>query len=211
MNGNESAALSGSASAPTTTSADLATHSSRELALLDKIEGRAKSGVVIGVILFAVGVLTFAVSSSGTARLLGGLAIFCGFGLVWSLVRYRRLLVGARESLKESPLDLLFERRFQLSRVQAFRARLWTLDSEERPLAWFGSMQWSAPMFMTADRVPAQVYGAPTHGAAVVVSCSEGLLLGRINLSRFDDDSRPAGAPPRGLGWLFKPRHVRLP
>jgi hypothetical protein len=64
-------------------------------------------------------------------------------------------------------------------------------------------------MFMTTDRVPVRVYGAPRNRAAVVVSCPEGVIVGRINLSHLDDDLTDA-RPPRGVGWLFKSRTLPL-
>jgi len=182
---------------------------SREATSLDRLEERSRWGIAIGVVLLTVGALVLATLSSSTARLLGGLAVLCGPGVVWGFALYLRLLGQARESLKASPLDLLLERKLQLSKTtSAFPATLWAVDSQERPLAWFSSTQWSVPLVMTADRVPARVYGAPTHRAVVVVSCSEGVLAGRISFSRFGSDQSPS-SPAHGLGWLFK--SLRMP
>lgn len=178
---------------------------SKEAAWLDGIERRANWGLTFGLVLAAVGALLLATTSASAA---GGVASFLGLGLLLSFAYWRRLLPHARESLREPPLDLLLERRLQLSRTEGTPARLWALDSREHPLAWFGSMQWSKPHFLTANMVPARVYGAPASRSVVVVSCSRGLLLGRIGLSRFDENPHPVG-PPRGLRWLFTP--LRLP
>ncbi|MFI4993270.1 MAG: hypothetical protein ACHQCH_06600 [Solirubrobacterales bacterium] len=121
---------------------------------------------------------------------------------------FLRLLPDARQALNTQPVDMMFERRYQLSRVEAWRARLWTTDVQDRPLAWFGSVQWATPLLMTAHKVGAKVYGTPKLGSAVVVSCSQGLLVGRIILSHVDDNPIDA-VPPRGLSWLFRP--IRLP
>jgi cobalamin biosynthesis protein CobD/CbiB len=180
---------------------------SEEGAWLDRVERRANWGLAISAALLVVGAILVATSSSAAAAFL---AIFFGLGFIWTFARWRRLIPHARESLRQAPLDLLLERRFRLSRIESSRSRLWALDGQERPLAWFGpSMQWSQPLFMTAEMLPARVYGAPTSGSVVVVSCSRGLLVGRIGLSRFDENAHPV-APPRGLGWLFKPRSLRL-
>lgn len=182
---------------------------SREAACLERLAERSKWGIAIGLVLLAVGTGVLATISSGTARLFGGVGAFCGLGFVWGFVLYLRLLGQAREVLKVSPLDLLLERKFQLSKTaSAFPATLWAIESQERPLARLSSTQWSVPLIMTADRVPVRVYGAPTHRAVVVVSCPEGVLAGRISSSRFGSDQSPSSPAP-GLGWLFKP--LRLP
>jgi hypothetical protein len=178
-----------------------------EDASLDRIERRANWGLAIGTALFVVGALIVGTSSSAGTALL---AIFFGLGFMLTFARWRRLLPHARESLREAPIDLLIERTFRLSRVEGSRARLWALDGQERPIAWFGpSMQWSEPFFMTAEMLPARVYGTLTRRSVVVVSCSKGLLVGRIGLSRADEDAHPI-APPRVLVWLFKPLRFRL-
>jgi hypothetical protein len=182
---------------------------SREAAALARLEERTRWGIAIGLVLLAVGTGVLATLSSGTARLFGGVGAFCGFGFVWGFVLYLRLLGQARESLKVPPLDLLLDRKFQLSKTgSAFPATLWTIDSQQRPLACFSSTQWSVPLVMTAGRVHARVYGAPLRGAVVVVSTADGVLAGRITFSRYGRDGLP-GRPARGLGWLFKP--LRLP
>jgi hypothetical protein len=181
----------------------------REAAALEGMERRAKWCIPGGVALLAVGALLLGNSSTGAVRLVGGLAAFCGPGFIWSFACWRRLFAQARESLKEPPRDFLLERRYQLSRTEAWKTRLWSTHSQQRPVAWFGMMQWSAPMFMTADTAPARVYGAPRNRAVVVVSCAEGVIVGRISLSHFDDD-RTDARPPRGVGWLFKPRTLPL-
>ena len=98
---------------------------------------------------------------------------------------------------------MLLDRRFQFRRADAWRARLWATDEQEHALAQFGTTQWSTPMFMIANNTRAKVYGAPTRRSVVIVSCPQGVLVGRIGLSRVGDDQR--SIPPRGLGWLFKP------
>jgi hypothetical protein len=171
---------------------------SNEASQLDRIERQAAFGLAFALGLVLVGASAIATSPSATAERIGGAAIFCGIFLAWSFGRWRGILPQAREVLKEAPRDLLLERRFQLSRYEGSRARLWALDSQERPLAWFGWKQWSKPTWMIADREPARVYGAPRSRAVVVVSCSRGLLVGQINLSRFDTDLDPE-LPPRGM------------
>lgn len=174
-------------------------------ASLDRIERRANWGFTLGTALLVVGALIVGTSSSAAAAFL---AIFFGLGFMWTYARWRRLLPSARESLRQAPLDLLLERKFRLSRIVGSRARLWALDGQERPLAWFGpSMQWSEPLFMTAEMLPARVYGTPTCRSVVVVSCSRGLLVGRIGLSCFDENAHPVA--PRALAWLFKPLSFR--
>ena len=144
---------------------------SPEAAALEAMERRAKWCIPGGIVLFAGGALLLATSSTSAVRLIGGLAAFCGPGFIWSFACWRRLFAQARESLKESPRDFLLERKYRLSKTEAWKTRLWSTDFQERPVAWFGTVQWSAPMFMTADRAPVRVYGAPRNRAAVVVSC----------------------------------------
>jgi hypothetical protein len=175
---------------------------SRERAFLDRWSFAGS------VVLAVFGVLAVTSLSSEIPGLAGGLAVFFGVFLAWGYVLYLRLLPQAREALDTQPVDMLFERRYRLSKWEPWRARLWVTDGQERPLAWFGSVQWATPLFMTTQKVAAKVYGAPKSGSAVVVSCSQGVLVGRINLSHVDD-SQGASVPPRGLGWLFRP--IRLP
>jgi hypothetical protein len=73
---------------------------SPEAVALETMERRAKWCIPGGIVLFAVGTLVLATSSTGTVRLIGGLAAFCGPGFVWSFACWRRLFAQARESLK---------------------------------------------------------------------------------------------------------------
>lgn len=181
---------------------------SREAALLDRVESHAAWGFAISVASAATGALLLAISSSIAAERLGFIAVFSGPLAAWSFSRYRALVREARACLLEPPRDFLFERRYRLSRGQSWRAKLWTPDSPDLPIANLSWVQWSTRMYMTTERVPAKVYGAPTRHAVVVVSCPNGVVVGRVGSSTFGSDA-VAADPPRGLGWLFKPR--RLP
>jgi hypothetical protein len=183
--------------------------SSREAAFLDHVEARAGSGFAISVACAVTGALLLAISSSTTAERLGALAIACGLLLAWSFSRYRALCLEARACLAEPSRQFLFERRYVLSKSKAWQARLWATDSPEHAFAELGWLQWSKRLYMTADKVPATVYGAPSSRAAVVVSCPEGVVVGRIGWSTFGRDSLRLD-PPRGLAWLFKPRRLPL-
>jgi hypothetical protein len=181
---------------------------SRERAFVDRMERVTRWSFAGSVALAGCGVVALTSFSSEIPGLAGGLAVFFGVFIAWGYALFLRLLPDAREALNTQPVDMMFERRYQLSRVEAWRARLWATDAQDRPLAWFGSVQWATPLLMTAHKVGAKVYGTPKLGSAVVVSCSQGLLVGRITVSHVDEDL-VAGVPPRGLGWLFRP--IRLP
>jgi uncharacterized membrane protein len=108
-------------------------------ASLDRIERRANWGFALGTALLMLGAPIVGTSSSAAAAFL---AIFFGLGFMWTFARWRRILPSARESLRQVPLNLLLERKFRLSRIEGSHARLWALDGQERPVAWFGpSMQ----------------------------------------------------------------------
>jgi hypothetical protein len=106
--------------------------SSPEAAALEAMERRAKWCIPGGVVLFAGGALLLATSSTSAVRLIGGLAAFCGPGFIWSFACWRRLFAQARESLKESPRDFLLERKYRLSKTEAWKTRLRSTDLPER-------------------------------------------------------------------------------
>ena len=150
------------------------------------------------------GLSTFGEVAGGAGLFLGACA-FLG-GLIWW-----RMLPAARRSLSATPVDVRLEvmvrRGYAL--MPSMAAQLWPSDSvSSAVLAQLGS-QWSWPRYRAVDKLPAQVYGAPTKGAVVVVSCPETVLVGRIRWSRFGDD-RPLRPMPPVLAWLMKERRLPL-
>src|SRR5689334_2670092 len=78
---------------------------SREEALLDRVESRARWGFVISVASALIGALLLATSSSVAAERLGFIAVFCGPLTALSFSRYRALFPDARECLREPPRE----------------------------------------------------------------------------------------------------------
>jgi hypothetical protein len=161
---------------------------SREGAFLDEMREQASrwalSGAVatlIGAVLLAGHVLGHLGVIFGFVGVLGG-PFFVGVGLAWL-----RLLPQARAALTEAPSQARLEVHmlkggYGFNRATA--ATLWPVSSDERWLAKFSeTMHWQTPRFLSVNRVSAQVYGAPQRGAAVVVSCPEGVVVGRIRRS----------------------------
>jgi hypothetical protein len=167
---------------------------SRELALLDEMHERATHLALGGPAAAAIGAVLLAGDLGGHLGLvfgwvgvLGG-PLFFFFGLAWF-----RLLPAAREALTETPIDVRLEVKL-LRGGYGFKrftmARLWPAVPSDQWLANFSeTMHWQAPRLLTVNRVPARVYGAPTRGTAVVVSCSQGVVIGRIRRSRFERGS----------------------
>jgi hypothetical protein len=146
-------------------------------------------------------------------EVVGWIAVIVGAGFELSGLPGLRALSKARESLKTSPIDARLKTELGRSYggLPYKKAQLWPDDSgSSRVLAQFVGGQWSMPRYMTVDKVSAQVYGAPTRGEMVVVSCSEGMLFGRIGWSRYGREERPPGpfrsVVLRFLEWLFKQR-----
>jgi hypothetical protein len=192
-----------------TQTASSAVPPAREAACLDRLEERARWWIAVGAIALVVGIFVWMSSCSGTPRLLGGLATFCGAGFVISGPGNLRLLKLARQSLRFPPRDFLFERKFQLTRGgNSWPASLRSRESQQL-IASFGWNQWSVPFSMVGEQMSARVYGDPTRRSIVVVSCADGVLAGRISLSRFSDGAstkRPASPVTR---WLLTP--LRMP
>jgi hypothetical protein len=188
---------------------------SREIAFLDDMKEWALRWILRGATAAAIGAILLA------AHLLGHLGVVFGFvgvlggpffvvvGLLWL-----RLLPAARKALEEVPLEARIEvgilkGGYGFSR--STMARLWSPGPDSYWLAKFSeTMHWQTPRLLTVNRVPAQVYGAPTRGAAVVVTCSEGVVVGRIRGSRFGKPP-PAPKPMSPLrASLQKPRSLRI-
>jgi hypothetical protein len=185
-----------------------------QAAFLNDSEVYAKRRIGMGVIISVIGALLLAGHWLGQVGvLLGGVGVLTGPGFVWGYLRWLKVLPKAQESLKSEPLDVRLEIRIHPSYPHHYTtAWLWPADADKdgRPLARFSSARLSSPRNMAVDKVPAQVYGAPIRGAAVVVACTQGVLAGRIRWSRFGDD-RPARPIPAVVRWLFKERTLRLP
>jgi hypothetical protein len=141
------------------------------------------AAAVIGAILLAGHLLGHLGIVFGFVGVLGG-PFFVFVGLSWF-----RLLPAAREALREVPLETRLEVQilkggYGFSR--STKAQLWPIGSDDHWLAKFSeTMHWQTPRLLTVNRVPARVYGAPTRGTTVVVSCQEGVVAGRIRRSQF--------------------------
>jgi hypothetical protein len=85
--------------------------------------------------------------------------------------------------------------------------RLWGGGDDSLPIAGFSLSRppWSRPLRLWVTRTPATVYGSPIHGAVVVVTFAEGMLVGRIGQTEFREVSSmgPVGR------FLFKERRLR--
>jgi hypothetical protein len=97
-------------------------------------------------------------------------------------------LPAAREALKSPPLDV----RLEVTPLRAgYGARytsvqIWPANSEDHMLAKLKEMMhWQTPKYWSVTRTPAKLYGMPTRGTMVVVSCREGVVIGRIGRSHF--------------------------
>jgi len=163
---------------------------SREIAFLDEMHeqatrwaGGGAAATVVGAILLAGNLLGHLGVVFGFVGVLGG-PFFVAVGLAWF-----RLLPAAREALTMAPIEARLE--VQIAKggygfSRSTMAKLWPAGSNDRWLAKFSeTMHWQTPRLFSADRVPAHVYGAPARGAAVVASCSQGVVVGRIRRSHF--------------------------
>lgn len=160
----------------------------RERAVLDEMHDEAMrliwgglAAAVVGAILLGAHAFAHAGLVLGFVGVLGG-PLFVGLGLAWL-----RLLPAAQIALNEAPRDIRLEVKilkggYGFSRFTM--ARLWSADVDGRELAKFSeTVHWQKPRLFSVDRVPARVFGLPVRGAAVVVSCEEGIVVGRIRRS----------------------------
>jgi hypothetical protein len=153
----------------------------REAAALERMSEGARWFLSIGAIVSVSGALVHASLSHGAVRVAGLLAIACGLVSMLGGVRWLRLLDRARQALDGPVRDVLLVRHVELlSRTEPWNSELLAWDAHEQPLAKLGTWQWARPLFMAADRVPARVYGQLTRRSAVVVSCSDGVVAGRV-------------------------------
>lgn len=70
------------------------------------------------------------------------------------------------------------------------------------PLPAFGWNQWAIPFSMTAARTPALVYGDLRRRSIVVVSCADGVLVGRMNADGLTPRCLPGRECPPDLDLL---------
>lgn len=160
----------------------------REGLVLDEMHDEAlrlimggSAAVVIGGLLLAAHAFGHAGVVLGFVGVLGG-PLFAGIGIA-----FLRLLPAARAALEQPPRDVRLEMKV-LKGGYGFRrftmARLWSADADGRELAKFSeSVHWQKPKVFSVDRAPARIFGSPVRGAAVVVSCHEGVVVGRIRRS----------------------------
>jgi hypothetical protein len=238
----------------------------RELAMLNKIEGRARLRVKMGAVAIGAGLLLLAgLSSSPVGVALGGIAITGGpivllwderggelakqgigiylalmsFWLVYPVIhgsgvkglgvilgwaglviglglasrglRASNLLKLARTSLVGEAFDVCLEIRVRRAYggQPTTSALLWG-DDPGTPLAWF-DWQMSQPQLVAVDKTRAKVYGAPTRGSVVVVSCPQAVVAGRVKRSHFGESPSPPQSVSPLTAWLWKPRSLRLP
>ncbi|MGN6257337.1 MAG: hypothetical protein ACTHN3_06270 [Solirubrobacterales bacterium] len=148
----------------------------------------------------------------GVGVILGWAGLVVGLGLAWQGIRASSLLGAARSSLNGQAFDLRLEtrvRRAAYGGLPTSSALLWG-DDPQTPLAWF-DWQMSQPQLVAVDKTPAKVYGAPTRGAVVVVSCPQAIVAGRVKRSHFGESSSPPQPVSPLTAWLWKPRSLRLP
>jgi hypothetical protein len=137
--------------------------------------------VSAGAVASAAGALVHASLSHGVVRVAGLVAMAVGVATALGGVRWLRLLADAGAALEGPARDVLLVRHVELlSRTEPWNAELLAWDAHEQPLAKLGAWQWAAPLFMATDRAPARVYGRLTRRATVVVSCSAGVVAGRV-------------------------------
>jgi hypothetical protein len=148
------------------------------------------------------------------------LLLFSGLVFLWRGLSIQRYLPEARASLDQPTYDVRLE--VEILRGYGFipyaEARLWPSDPAmlptegkvAQPLARF-SWQASEPPLTALNAVPAKVYGPPTKGAAVVVSCPEAVVVARIKRSHFGESASPPRAMSPVMAWLWKPRSLRHP
>jgi|GEM_PF-4596076 len=148
----------------------------------------------------------------GVGVVLSWAGVVVGLGLAWRGIRASSLLGLARSSLNGQAFDLRLEtrvRRAAYGGQPSTSALLWADDSGT-PLAWF-DWQMSQPQLVALDKTPAKVYGAPTRGAVVVVSCPQAIVAGRVKRSHFGESPSPQKPVSPLTAWPWKPRSLRLP
>jgi hypothetical protein len=169
-----------SAAAPAA-AGDAAVSCVREAAALERMSEGARWFISIGAVAAVAGAVVHASLSHGAVRVAGLLAIAGGLVGVLCGVRWLRLLADARRALTGPVREVLLVRHLELlSRTEPWNSELLAWDAHERPLVKLGAWQWARPLFLAADRVPARAYGRLTHRSAVVVSCSAGVVAGRV-------------------------------
>jgi hypothetical protein len=159
----------------------------------------------VGLVLLVGGILTWPASAHDPMRVYSFCALVCGTCLILGCVVYLRLLSKARGALASPSIEMLLDRRYRLTRGgNPWNATLWSLDSQEHPVASISWWQWASPMFMHADRIPVRVYGAPTSRAVIVVVGPDGVLAGRVGLGSSCPSEDPSASPGQGSVWLAK-------
>jgi hypothetical protein len=160
---------------------------SSEEAFLDEMKQKAGRWIVRGMIVGPVGVLVLVEQWFGEVGIVfGGAGVGYGILFVWFGIQWLRLLPAAHKALDMPPVDVRLEVKRNLGMwKRSTNAQLWHKDSVAPPsLAQFSeTMHWAKPRFLTVDKAPAKVFGTPAKGATVVVSCSDGVLAGRIKRS----------------------------
>jgi hypothetical protein len=160
---------------------------SLEAAFLDEMRGRATRWIGIGVLLAVVSACILVAELLGSKGVIvgcvgAGLGVFfVWFGFVWL-----RILPEAQAALAEPSIDVRLEAKRNAGVWQrSTNAQLWSKDSVTPPsLAQFSeTFHWAKPRYLAVDKIPAKVYGTPIKNATVVVSCSDGVLVGRIKRS----------------------------
>jgi hypothetical protein len=160
---------------------------SPEATFLDEMRQRALRWIGVGAVVTLVAALILAGNWLGeTGVVIGGAGLIVGLFFVWFGFAWLRILPQARAALGESPTEARLEtKRNPGVWKRSTNAQLWPMDSAATPsLAQFSeTLHWAKPRYLAVDKVPAKVYGRPTTGATVVVSCLDGVLAGRIKRS----------------------------
>jgi hypothetical protein len=180
---------------------------------LDHVELRAKQLILAGVLATVAGllVLLFVPSSHPTPRrdpriIFIGVTLLCGPVITLVMARWLSLLRQARGVLSEPPSDFFLSAQFRRTLYGGGRdgAWLWRERDGGPPIAGFSHSfpPWSRPYRLTVTKTPAKVSGSPAHGAVVVVTFGEGMLVGRIGQTHYRDTQSMSPT----WRWLFKSR-----
>jgi uncharacterized membrane protein YphA (DoxX/SURF4 family) len=178
-------------------------------------------GILVALMVFwlVVQPLSHGWGAADVGRLLRWVLLISGPAYIWAGLRPVRFVPLARSTLGGPIYDVHLEVRIRrgYGGIPYTEARLWPADPEllpgagqvAHPLARF-SWQASEPPLLALAAVPAIVHGAPTNRAAVVVSCEEAVLVGRVKSSHFGES--PALPRPMSplMAFLWKPRTFRL-
>jgi hypothetical protein len=159
---------------------------SSEAAFLDEMRRLATRWIGFGFIAAVVGALVLAGQFGEAGVILGSICAGAGLVYVWLGFAWLRLLPKARVALTIRPVDVRLQTRRNLGMLRRSTfAQLWPKDSVTPPsLAQFSeTFHWAKPRYMMVDKIPAKIYGTPTKDATVVVSCPDGVLVGRIKRS----------------------------